>query len=270
MIRINHGVRDFPQVLAGGCRAGRRTPSTSAGSGQPARLRRPGRPGPGRSTSRNRRCAAIWITGTSKGRCGGRTAGPSSSATATALPALEERSASRSWRRSGRSPRRPCGTDPRRRRDPARRRHDDAGGGPAAGRPAVADRHQQPADRQPVRQPAARPTWSCSAATSTRKTGVALGPLTVRMMEDIHVHQTIMSVGGVTAKGLFNSNLLLVETERQMMRCRRRGGGRGRPYQDRPAGAGVSVRAGRRRHADRRRRLDARRSGDARTGATSG
>jgi DeoR/GlpR family transcriptional regulator of sugar metabolism len=51
------------------------------------------------------------------------------------------------------------------------------------------------------------------------KTGVALGPLTVRMMDDIHVHQTILSVGGVTAKGLFNSNLLLVETERQMMRC---------------------------------------------------
>jgi DeoR family fructose operon transcriptional repressor len=51
------------------------------------------------------------------------------------------------------------------------------------------------------------------------KTGVALGPLTVRMMEDIHVHQLIMSVGGITNKGLFNSNLLLVETERQMMRC---------------------------------------------------
>ena len=48
---------------------------------------------------------------------------------------------------------------------------------------------------------------------------MALGPLTVRMMEDIHVHQTILSVGGITAKGLFNSNLLLVETERQMMRC---------------------------------------------------
>src|SRR5262249_53364776 len=51
------------------------------------------------------------------------------------------------------------------------------------------------------------------------KTGVALGPLTVRMMDDIHVHQTILSVGGITAKGLFNSNLLLVETERQMMHC---------------------------------------------------
>src|SRR6266446_4895267 len=51
------------------------------------------------------------------------------------------------------------------------------------------------------------------------KTGVALGPLTVRMMDDIHVHQTILSVGGITAKGLFNSNLLLVETERRMMGC---------------------------------------------------
>jgi DeoR family fructose operon transcriptional repressor len=51
------------------------------------------------------------------------------------------------------------------------------------------------------------------------KTGVALGPLTVRMMEDVHVHKAILSVGGITAKGLFNSNLLLVETERQMMRC---------------------------------------------------
>lgn len=51
------------------------------------------------------------------------------------------------------------------------------------------------------------------------KTGVALGPLTVRMMEDIHVRQAILSVGGITRKGLFNSNLLLAETERQMMRC---------------------------------------------------
>jgi DeoR family fructose operon transcriptional repressor len=51
------------------------------------------------------------------------------------------------------------------------------------------------------------------------RTGVALGPLTVRMMDEIHVHQTILSVGGITAKGLFNSNLLLVETERAMMNC---------------------------------------------------
>ncbi len=51
------------------------------------------------------------------------------------------------------------------------------------------------------------------------KTGVALGPLTVRILPDIHVNQALLSVGGVTAKGLFNSNLLLVETQRQIMRC---------------------------------------------------
>jgi DeoR/GlpR family transcriptional regulator of sugar metabolism len=51
------------------------------------------------------------------------------------------------------------------------------------------------------------------------RTGVALGPLTIRILEEVHVHQAILSVGGITAKGLFNSNLLLVETERQMMRC---------------------------------------------------
>ena len=51
------------------------------------------------------------------------------------------------------------------------------------------------------------------------KTGVALGPLTIRMLEDIHVQQTILSISGITARGFFNSNLLLVETERQMMRC---------------------------------------------------
>src|SRR5262249_4378114 len=51
------------------------------------------------------------------------------------------------------------------------------------------------------------------------RTGVALGPLTMRMLDEVHVQQAIMSVGGISAKGLFNSNLLLVETERQMMRC---------------------------------------------------
>ncbi len=51
------------------------------------------------------------------------------------------------------------------------------------------------------------------------KTGVCLGPLTQKVLPDLHVHQTIMSCGGITAKGLFNSNVLLVETERQMMRC---------------------------------------------------
>src|SRR5688500_5480619 len=51
------------------------------------------------------------------------------------------------------------------------------------------------------------------------RTGVALGPLTVRMLPDIHVNQALISVGGITARGLFNGNLLLVETQRQIMRC---------------------------------------------------
>lgn len=51
------------------------------------------------------------------------------------------------------------------------------------------------------------------------KTGVALGPLTIAMLEKVHVQQAILSVSGITPRGLFNSNLLLVETERAMMRC---------------------------------------------------
>jgi DeoR family transcriptional regulator, fructose operon transcriptional repressor len=49
-------------------------------------------------------------------------------------------------------------------------------------------------------------------------TGVALGPLTIQMMKGLHVQQAFLSVAGLTARGLFNSNPLLVETERQMMR----------------------------------------------------
>jgi len=51
------------------------------------------------------------------------------------------------------------------------------------------------------------------------RTGVVLGPLTVGMLADIHVNQALMSCGGITERGLFNKNLLLVETQRQMMRC---------------------------------------------------
>jgi DeoR/GlpR family transcriptional regulator of sugar metabolism len=51
------------------------------------------------------------------------------------------------------------------------------------------------------------------------KTGVALGPLTVNMIAGLHVHQVIMSCSGIDSGGLYNGNLLLVETQRQMMRC---------------------------------------------------
>jgi DeoR/GlpR family transcriptional regulator of sugar metabolism len=49
------------------------------------------------------------------------------------------------------------------------------------------------------------------------KTGVALGQLAINALKGINVRRLIMSVGGITEKGLFNRNALLVETERQMM-----------------------------------------------------
>jgi DeoR family transcriptional regulator, fructose operon transcriptional repressor len=46
------------------------------------------------------------------------------------------------------------------------------------------------------------------------KTGVAIGPLAVEALRQIHVRRLFMSVGGINERGLFNSNALLVETER--------------------------------------------------------
>lgn len=51
------------------------------------------------------------------------------------------------------------------------------------------------------------------------KTGVALGSLTVEALKGIHARRLVMSAGGITEAGLFNSNSLLVETERQMMQA---------------------------------------------------
>jgi DeoR/GlpR family transcriptional regulator of sugar metabolism len=50
------------------------------------------------------------------------------------------------------------------------------------------------------------------------RTGVALGPSTVEQLKSIHVSQAILSCHGITPKGLFNHNLLLVETQRAMFR----------------------------------------------------
>ena len=49
------------------------------------------------------------------------------------------------------------------------------------------------------------------------KTGVTLGELTIESLRRIHARRLIMSVGGITEEGLFNTNSLLAETERQMM-----------------------------------------------------
>jgi DeoR family transcriptional regulator, fructose operon transcriptional repressor len=49
------------------------------------------------------------------------------------------------------------------------------------------------------------------------RTGVALGAVATAALQQLHVGTLIMSVGGMTEKGLFNSNTLLVEAERQMI-----------------------------------------------------
>lgn len=49
------------------------------------------------------------------------------------------------------------------------------------------------------------------------KTGVALGQLAVESLQRVHATRLIMGTGGITDDGLFNSNSLLVETERQMI-----------------------------------------------------
>ena len=50
------------------------------------------------------------------------------------------------------------------------------------------------------------------------KTGVALGEQAVEALRKMHAGRLVMSTGGITAEGLFNSNALLVDTERQMIR----------------------------------------------------
>lgn len=49
------------------------------------------------------------------------------------------------------------------------------------------------------------------------RTGVALGPLASAALSSLHIARVILSSGGITEKGLFNSNTLLVDCERQML-----------------------------------------------------
>lgn len=51
------------------------------------------------------------------------------------------------------------------------------------------------------------------------RTGITLGPYTDHMLESLNVQKAFLSVAGVNARGFYNSNMLLVETERYMMRC---------------------------------------------------
>jgi DeoR/GlpR family transcriptional regulator of sugar metabolism len=51
------------------------------------------------------------------------------------------------------------------------------------------------------------------------RTGVALGPLAIATMATIRVRLAVLGAGGIMPEGIYNSNSLLVETERQMMTC---------------------------------------------------
>ena len=50
-----------------------------------------------------------------------------------------------------------------------------------------------------------------------QRTGVSLGPYARRMLSELNVRRAVLSVAGISDRGLFNSNLLLVETEQAMM-----------------------------------------------------
>ena len=51
------------------------------------------------------------------------------------------------------------------------------------------------------------------------RTGVSVGPYAEHMLAELTARRAVLSVAGLTEKGLYNSNLLLVETERAMMRA---------------------------------------------------
>jgi len=51
------------------------------------------------------------------------------------------------------------------------------------------------------------------------RTGVSLGPYANDVLSRINVRRTVLSVSGMSERGFFNNNLLLVETERAMMQA---------------------------------------------------
>jgi DeoR/GlpR family transcriptional regulator of sugar metabolism len=51
------------------------------------------------------------------------------------------------------------------------------------------------------------------------RTGVSLGPYANEMLAELNVQRAVLSVAGISQRGYYNSHLLLVETERAMMRA---------------------------------------------------
>ena len=49
------------------------------------------------------------------------------------------------------------------------------------------------------------------------RTGVSLGPYANQMLAHVSVRRTLLSVAGINERGFYNSNVLLVETERAML-----------------------------------------------------
>lgn len=49
------------------------------------------------------------------------------------------------------------------------------------------------------------------------RTGVSLGPYANHMLADLNVRRAVLSVAGINTQGYYNSNLLLVGTEKAMM-----------------------------------------------------
>ncbi|EMI41922.1 DeoR family transcriptional regulator [Rhodopirellula sp. SWK7] len=50
-----------------------------------------------------------------------------------------------------------------------------------------------------------------------RRTSVTIGPMADAMLADINVAKTFLSVAGVTERGFFNSDMMLVESEKAML-----------------------------------------------------
>jgi len=51
------------------------------------------------------------------------------------------------------------------------------------------------------------------------RTGVTLGNFANQMLQSITVQKAFLSIAGINVRGFYNSNMLLVETERAMMQC---------------------------------------------------
>ena len=213
----------------------------AAGTGGAAgrvRIDRPARPGlPGRSRASPSGRMAACSTPVRRRSCRTSTSGSRRIGTRSEPIA----------RRGGRA-------DRRRRHGAARRRQHDLRSGAAAGRPAAADRDQLAAGGELVRLERERRTWCLSAATSTRGPACRSGRMPTRCWRGLNVRRAVLSVAGINERGFYNSNLLLVETERAMMQRGRRSDRRRRQHEVRPPSLAQLCALERDRHAGRRRR----------------